>query len=151
MLLAAPTDVVALNFFFDTLLSCGAMLLTRLTRKLWGGFRAESSSRRPDFGACHLAEPRHRGDSQAKTTTATSCLSNARHPGNELTAEDASRQAAMSIKQRHRLRVSDVLTFRRANQKLFENIGGQHSYLPNPARDSMGEHVYSIKLKKLIE
>jgi hypothetical protein len=78
-------------------------------------------------------------------------LSNARHPGNELTAEDASRQAAMSITQRNRLRVSDVLTFRRANQKLFENIGGQHSNLPNPARDSMGEHVNSIKLKKLIE
>jgi uncharacterized membrane protein YphA (DoxX/SURF4 family) len=27
MLLAAPTDVVALNFFFDTLLLCGAILL----------------------------------------------------------------------------------------------------------------------------
>ena len=27
MLLAAPTDVVALNFFFDTLLFCGAILL----------------------------------------------------------------------------------------------------------------------------
>ena len=28
MLLAAPTDVVALNFFFDTLLFCGAVLLS---------------------------------------------------------------------------------------------------------------------------
>ena len=27
MLLAAPTDVVALNFFFDTLLFCGAILM----------------------------------------------------------------------------------------------------------------------------
>jgi hypothetical protein len=27
MLLAAPTDVVAVNFFFDTLLFCGAILL----------------------------------------------------------------------------------------------------------------------------
>ena len=27
ILLAAPTDVVALNFFFDTLLFCGAILL----------------------------------------------------------------------------------------------------------------------------
>jgi hypothetical protein len=27
MLLAAPTDVVALNYFFDTLLFCGAILL----------------------------------------------------------------------------------------------------------------------------
>ena len=27
MLLAAPTNVVALNFFFDTLLFCGAILL----------------------------------------------------------------------------------------------------------------------------
>jgi uncharacterized membrane protein YphA (DoxX/SURF4 family) len=27
MLLATPTDVVALNFFFDTLLFCGAILL----------------------------------------------------------------------------------------------------------------------------
>ena len=27
MLVAAPTDVVALNFFFDTLLFCGAILL----------------------------------------------------------------------------------------------------------------------------
>jgi len=27
MLLFAPTDVVALNFFFDTLLFCGAILL----------------------------------------------------------------------------------------------------------------------------
>ena len=27
MLLAAPTDGVALNFFFDTLLFCGAILL----------------------------------------------------------------------------------------------------------------------------
>jgi len=27
MLLSAPTDVVALNFFFDTLLFCGAILL----------------------------------------------------------------------------------------------------------------------------
>jgi hypothetical protein len=27
MLLAAPRDVVALNFFFDTLLFCGAILL----------------------------------------------------------------------------------------------------------------------------
>ena len=27
MLLAAPTDVVALNFFFDSLLFCGAILL----------------------------------------------------------------------------------------------------------------------------
>jgi hypothetical protein len=27
MLLAPPTDVVALNFFFDTLLFCGAILL----------------------------------------------------------------------------------------------------------------------------
>ena len=27
MLLVAPTDVVALNFFFDTLLFCGAILL----------------------------------------------------------------------------------------------------------------------------
>jgi hypothetical protein len=27
MLLAAPTDIVALNFFFDTLLFCGAILL----------------------------------------------------------------------------------------------------------------------------
>ena len=26
-LMAAPTDVVALNFFFDTLLFCGAILL----------------------------------------------------------------------------------------------------------------------------
>jgi len=28
MLLAAPTDLVALNFFFDTLLFCGAILKT---------------------------------------------------------------------------------------------------------------------------
>jgi hypothetical protein len=27
MLLASPTDVVALNYFFDTLLFCGAILL----------------------------------------------------------------------------------------------------------------------------
>ena len=27
MLLAAPADVVALNYFFDTLLFCGAILL----------------------------------------------------------------------------------------------------------------------------
>jgi hypothetical protein len=27
MLLAAPTDLVARNFFFDTLLFCGAILL----------------------------------------------------------------------------------------------------------------------------
>jgi hypothetical protein len=27
MLLRAPTDIVALNFFFDTLLFCGAILL----------------------------------------------------------------------------------------------------------------------------
>jgi hypothetical protein len=27
MLVGAPTDVVALNFFFDTLLFCGAILL----------------------------------------------------------------------------------------------------------------------------
>jgi len=27
MLLRAPTDVVALNYFFDTLLFCGAILL----------------------------------------------------------------------------------------------------------------------------
>jgi hypothetical protein len=27
MLIAAPTDVVALNYFFDTLLFCGAILL----------------------------------------------------------------------------------------------------------------------------
>jgi len=27
MLIAAPTDVVALNFFFDTLLFCGTILL----------------------------------------------------------------------------------------------------------------------------
>jgi hypothetical protein len=27
MLLAAPTDLVALNFFFDTLLFCGTILL----------------------------------------------------------------------------------------------------------------------------
>jgi len=35
MLLAAPTDVVALNFFFDTLLFCGAVLLlaNRRTRR----------------------------------------------------------------------------------------------------------------------
>ena len=40
----APTDVVALNFFFDTLLFCGGILLlaNRLTRKLWPGFSADS-------------------------------------------------------------------------------------------------------------
>ena len=27
MLIAAPTDMVALNYFFDTLLFCGAILL----------------------------------------------------------------------------------------------------------------------------
>ncbi|HUS10607.1 MAG TPA: hypothetical protein VMZ30_09090, partial [Pyrinomonadaceae bacterium] len=60
MLLAAPTDVVALNFFFDTLLFCGAILLlaTRLTKnQLRRGFNAESSSRRADCGACHDADP----------------------------------------------------------------------------------------------
>ena len=57
----------------------------------------------------------------------------------------------MGIKQRHRLRVGDVLTFRRANQKSFQNVGGQYANLPDPARDSMREHVNSIKLKKLIE
>ncbi|MEK6283362.1 MAG: hypothetical protein AABN95_23655 [Acidobacteriota bacterium] len=41
MLLAAPTDVVALNFFFDTLLFCGAILRTRLTKnQLWRGVSA---------------------------------------------------------------------------------------------------------------
>jgi hypothetical protein len=32
--LAAPTDVVALNFFFDTLLFCGAILLANSIDKM---------------------------------------------------------------------------------------------------------------------
>jgi hypothetical protein len=36
----------------------------------------------------------------------------------------------MGIKQRNRLRVGDVLTFRRANQKFFQNIDRQNSNLP---------------------
>jgi hypothetical protein len=34
MLLAAPTDVLALNFFFDTLLFCGAILVTKAPLRL---------------------------------------------------------------------------------------------------------------------
>ena len=41
MLLAAPTDVVALNFFFDTLLFCGA-----ITRKLQPIVQSRAGPRR---------------------------------------------------------------------------------------------------------
>jgi hypothetical protein len=33
MLLAAPTDVVALNFFFDTLPFCGAILANSIDKE----------------------------------------------------------------------------------------------------------------------
>ena len=43
MLLAAPKDIVALNFFFDTLLFCGAiLLLADATRKSQAGVRGRS-------------------------------------------------------------------------------------------------------------
>ena len=45
MLLAAPTDVVALNFFFDTLLFAGAVLLLA---NAMGHGSAGLESRRPD-------------------------------------------------------------------------------------------------------
>ena len=48
MLLAAPTDVVAPNFFFDTMLFCEAILLrTGFTKnQLLRGFSAKPSTRR---------------------------------------------------------------------------------------------------------
>ncbi|MEK6283366.1 MAG: hypothetical protein AABN95_23675 [Acidobacteriota bacterium] len=51
MLLAAPTDLVALNFFFATLLFCGAILLLANSiarNQLWRGFSAATPSRRAD-------------------------------------------------------------------------------------------------------
>lgn len=51
--------------------------------------------------------------------------------------ETALWQAAVGIKQGHRLGVTDVFTFRSTNQKLFQNGGGQHSDLSNPAGDAM--------------
>ena len=46
MLLAAPTDVVALNFFFDTLLFCGAILLLANSVALKDERRIEIKSNR---------------------------------------------------------------------------------------------------------
>ena len=60
-------------------------------------------------------------------------------------------QAAVGVKQGHRLRVTNILTFCTANQKFLQNSGGDNTDLSNTAGDSMGEHVYSIKLKELIE
>jgi hypothetical protein len=56
MLLAARTDVVALNFFFDTLLFCGAiLLLANSIDKNQRGFSAEIILSTRGRGACHVA------------------------------------------------------------------------------------------------
>jgi hypothetical protein len=56
MLLAAPTDVVALTFFFDTLLFCGAILLLASSidkEPAPGGSSAlESQNRKPNPRFC---------------------------------------------------------------------------------------------------
>jgi len=57
MLLAAPADVAALNFFFDTFFFWGAILLLANSidnEQLWRGFSSESCSRRADGSVARL-------------------------------------------------------------------------------------------------
>jgi len=58
MLRAAPTDMVALNFFFDTLLVCGAILLLansidKMKNKVGILLICQSQNRRLDSIRCH--------------------------------------------------------------------------------------------------